>query len=618
MFTTTSRSLALLSLVFGLVRACADHGDDHDHVAHVHAKRAIAPVISSPSSPLVWGDLNFIHTTDTHGWLLGHQKTSSPEPNYSGTLGSFASFVEHMKAIAHAKNVDLLLIDSGDLHDGNGLTDGGPPGSVDAHDANKQVAKLPWDIMAIGNHELYIYNNTLDMHQNFVPKINGRYLSSNVNITINGVSKPVGDRFVKFKTRLGRKVTALGVLFDFTDNDVGTTVQPVADMVKESWFLSAIKEAPDFFLLVGHMPVQRDNWPAVFNAVRAVHPTTPIIIFGGHTHIRDCVQLDGRSMSLESGRYMETVGWLSADLRGLKSNKNITFSRRYLDANDVTYAYHTHVPAKQASTPLGRSVDAGLNAIAKEFDITMVYGTAPQDYFLDRTPFPGNSSLLSLVADQVMPIALTTNNTRKDNPKIIITNSGSLRFDLFAGQFTKNDQLIVSPFDDTFLFIPGIPFSVASQVLDEINDSGTDVKKRAAEISERRLAVRMGAASSVRTLYGQWRREMYERGLELERRAPGNLTLGYVTKDSCPGVGDDTAHTAIPFFDTPDFIASPNPTGVSNDTAIDLVFVDFIESDILRITSQLSGKTFTESDVQSYTPIAADAMLGVFAQQAWN
>ena len=33
----------------------------------------------------------------------------------------------------------------------------------------------------------------------------------------------------------GRKVTSLGVLFDFTGNDVNTTVQKVEDMVKESW-----------------------------------------------------------------------------------------------------------------------------------------------------------------------------------------------------------------------------------------------------------------------------------------------------------------------------------------------------------------------------------------------
>ena len=52
------------------------------------------------------------------------------------------------------------------------------------------------------------------------------------------------------------------------------------------------------------MPVARDNCgtrdsedeqfidvclgPIVFDAVRAVHPTTPILILGGHSHIRDC------------------------------------------------------------------------------------------------------------------------------------------------------------------------------------------------------------------------------------------------------------------------------------------------------------------------------------------
>jgi len=61
------------------------------------------------------------------------------------------------------------------------------------------------------------------------------------------------DRFTKFKTRKwgvnannqnqcllgtlsrGKKVTSLGVLFDFTGNDHNTTVQKVEDMVKEAW-----------------------------------------------------------------------------------------------------------------------------------------------------------------------------------------------------------------------------------------------------------------------------------------------------------------------------------------------------------------------------------------------
>lgn len=29
---------------------------------------------TSPRGPLAWGQLNFLHTTDTHGWLEGHLK----------------------------------------------------------------------------------------------------------------------------------------------------------------------------------------------------------------------------------------------------------------------------------------------------------------------------------------------------------------------------------------------------------------------------------------------------------------------------------------------------------------------------------------------------------------
>jgi 2',3'-cyclic-nucleotide 2'-phosphodiesterase (5'-nucleotidase family) len=107
---------ALVSVLTTISTVYACEGDGHDHALH---KRLVpsAP-LTPPSRPLEWGDVNIIHTTDTHGWLLGHQKTSFPEPNYrcvhntrtenvngadiefSGDLGDFASFVTHMKALA--------------------------------------------------------------------------------------------------------------------------------------------------------------------------------------------------------------------------------------------------------------------------------------------------------------------------------------------------------------------------------------------------------------------------------------------------------------------------------------------------------------------------------------
>ncbi|KAI0369047.1 hypothetical protein BV20DRAFT_424119 [Pilatotrama ljubarskyi] len=614
---------SLLALALAGVAARACPGEEHDH-AHEHSRRAFPQThLTPPSRPLEWGDVNIIHTTDSHGWLLGHQKASFPEPNYSGDFGDFASFVAHMKQIAEEKDVDLLLVDSGDLHDGTGLSDGFPPGGVDAHESNKFILDLPYDVMAIGNHELYIYANTLDMYKNFAPRLKGRYLSSNVNITVlnehgEAVSVPVGSRFAKFKTRKGRKVTSLGVLFDFTGNDVNTTVQKVEDMVKESWFKEAIKEEPDFFLLVGHMPVREDNWPTVFNAVRAVHPTTPILILGGHTHIRDCLQLDGRSIALESGRYMETVGWLSAKLdRQRGSKKDIAFTRRYLDPNRVTYEYHTRRSNFSFDTLQGRLITQGLNELAKRFDLGALFGTAPQDYTISQAPFPSNNSLLSLFAAQAMPYALTVNNSRASVPNIMITNSGSQRFDVYAGPFTKNDQLTASPFADAFLYIPEVPFSIANQVLPALNNAGANERR---ELRERALEREreMYARGEVDMRFLKWLEDMDRRSNGPERRAAQNATLGYVTHDDCPGVGDDVLHAPLPFFSTPDFIGS-NPPNVTDDTPIDLVFVDFIESQLLEILNGLqSDKKYNTSDVKPYTDVLANAVLGLYAEKYWN
>src|SRR5437762_2742605 len=51
---------------------------------------------SKPKGPLEWGQVNFLHTTDTHGWLEGHVK----EENYGADWGDYVSFVKNMRAKA--------------------------------------------------------------------------------------------------------------------------------------------------------------------------------------------------------------------------------------------------------------------------------------------------------------------------------------------------------------------------------------------------------------------------------------------------------------------------------------------------------------------------------------
>jgi len=199
----------------------------------------------------------------------------------------------------------------------------------------------------------------------------------------------------------------------------------------------------------------------------------------------------------------------------------------------------------------------------------------------------------------------------------MITNLGSQRFDLFKGPFSKNDQLVTSPFGDAFLYIPDLKFSVANKVLPALNKAGVAERKRKRDIFERDLW--RNEDEEIRVVFNAWVREMSEQaGMEKRWNEVGNLTLGYVTKDSCPGAGDDTMHISIPFYDIPDFIGS-NAPNVTDDTPIDLVFVDFIEEQLLGILNGLqSEKKYTDSDVKPYSDIVSNQILGLYAQQKWS
>jgi len=109
---------------------------------------------------------------------------------------------------------------------------------------------------------------------------------------------------------------AFGVLYDFTGNSNVSKVIKAADMVKEQWFLDAVKcaEPVDLFIITGHNPVRTSGggtFELVYEAIRKAHPNTPIQMFGGHTHIRDFAVYDGMTTALESGQSLYPAPMLS-------------------------------------------------------------------------------------------------------------------------------------------------------------------------------------------------------------------------------------------------------------------------------------------------------------------
>ncbi len=93
--------------------ACDSCYGPADYDVHTRLVRRQQPealnATNGPRAPLEWGQLNFLHTTDTHGWLEGHLK----EQNYGADWGDYVTFTRRMKQKAGNLGVDLLLLDTG-------------------------------------------------------------------------------------------------------------------------------------------------------------------------------------------------------------------------------------------------------------------------------------------------------------------------------------------------------------------------------------------------------------------------------------------------------------------------------------------------------------------------
>lgn len=473
---------------------------------------------------------------------------------------------------------------------------------------------------------------------------------------------------------------AFGVLYDFTGNTNVTRVIKAVDLVKQQWFLNAVNttDPVDLFLVVGHNParstVPSSTFGRIQSTIRNIRPNTPIQLFGGHNHIRDFYVYDGSSTGLGSGRYCETLGWLS--MSGINSTKfkgnmkprgvpnptrkairvatasgsaavptatnatssanmtsnSLVYSRRYLDWNRLTFAYHA-VGSQDSTFDSGNGlrVTGELTQARRELNLTALYGCAPQTYCQSCRPFGSNGSIYGLI-----PIALAAtvvNESRADIPRYIILNTGSIRFDLVQGPFTYDDSFIVSPFNNRFLFIPNVPYAQASQVLGVLNAGPFQKRKRnqapshfgitkpfngddgCADPTSYRSSSHLRAENS----------GLRPRSGPITRRQPPpslEITPGYTTTDDFGTDGDDTPHSPIPRYPIPNDVQANAsfPTDGSDPDTVDLVSIDFLYKDFVLPAVNSVGGNYTMGDVMMYMPdeFSTQDYLPEYAKRFWS
>lgn len=565
-------------------------------------------------------------------------------PQYSADWGDYISFTEHMKKKADDKGVDLLVVDTGDRIEGNGLYDASDPKGKYTYDI---VAQQSFDVICTGNHELYQASSVDREHNTTVPYFKNSYLASNLDYIEpeTGNQIPQAKRYRKFRTKnQGLTVVAFGFLFDFDRNANNSVVQKVEDTMKEDWFLQAVREKPDLFVVTGHVGLRMKEFEQIFRVIRDENWYTPIAFLGGHAHVRDTRKFDDNAVAIASGRYMETIGWMSLD--GVKKTKSsaaagdasaeaaVTFKRRYIDNNLYGLHYHTGLNETTFPTDHGRNVTQLIAESRKALKLDKAYGCAPQDLWMSRAEFPSNASIFTWLQEQVMP-AVVHNKERKDVPRLAIANTGLVRFDIFKGPFTTDSTFILSPFLSRWNYIPDVSYKVAKRVIDMLNrggqlgvfsaDPALDpkylVSPEQAAWAERQQAGLSSSSPSadVRLPSGEAADQKPLRAPADDAAGKPELINGYTTKDDLGTDGDDTEHAPMTFYPVPNCIQAEvafPPAGAAPDR-VDLVFIDYTQPWVLAAL-QFSGGDYTDDSVQSYSDLSMTEMIVQWIGENWK
>lgn len=541
---------------------------------------------SFPHRNLTWNDINFVHTTDTHGWYSGHIN----QPLYHANWGDFISFTTHLRRIAHSQNQDLLLIDSGDRHDGNGLSDITSPNGLKS---TPIFIKQDYDLLTIGNHELYLWENSKQEYDTVVNHFQDKYVCSNVDIRLdNGLFVPLGLKYKYFTTPIrGIRVLAFGFLFDFKRFNSGTRVTPMTETIHEPWFQEALKHEVDLIIIVGHTPISH-NWGEFYQVhqyLRQFFPDTIIQYFGGHSHIRDFTVFDSLSTGLQSGRYCETVGWTSVNLDKADLNLPVRqrFSRSYIDFNTDSFKHHTNLD-KEFDTAKGKLVSKLIRETRKELKLDTLIGYVKTNYYVDYVPIDHPKSIFNLLALKI----LKTLPKSKHEERITIINTGSIRYDLYKGPYTIDSKFIVSPFENIWVNIT-VPKSVATKVAAKLNDADYISASRLKPPHQYDLQVQDLSTSP------------HQAHFEMQEKLP----KGYVTHDDFGADGDDTLHRAVVNFPVPNVIQSVEIND-EVDSPVNLVFYSFITPNIIWALKELNFST--EQVPTPYSDIYLGTLLNEF------
>lgn len=328
---------------------------------------------------------------------------------------------------------------------------------------------------------------------------------------------------------------------------------------------------------------------------------------------------DPSSVALESGRYMETLGFQS--ISGLSTggsqqqtakeqSPSLTFLRRYIDNNLFSMYHHSGKDANTFPTSRGLNASHKISEARRSLDLGKTYGCAPHDLWVSRRPYPHPESIFSWIETELVPQSIETSKRIKQGGKaLVLTNTGAIRFDIFKGAFTKDTKFLVSPFTSSLRMIKDVPYTYAKQVLSLLNHEGPIMLEMAAAKASLQPPEMLAAQHRPHLLSTNFPFEAQDKTptnpqaqhpLSLSPSLP--LFPGYTTLDDAGSDGDDTVHAPIPFYRVPNCIQSPvgfDASDPQEPQTVDVMYNEFLQKWVLMALEFVGGK-YTLEDTEAY------------------
>jgi 2',3'-cyclic-nucleotide 2'-phosphodiesterase (5'-nucleotidase family) len=436
----------------------------------VHLSLTEAPITSTTSPPapveptplIPWGDWNLLIITDDHSWLAGHNPTH--EPNLDVDAGHVVSFYQQLQEQARQQGRDIFLVHNGDWVDGTGLSINQDPTYLEP-----LLQRIPFDILTVGNHELYSSSLVQAMERpgGWVQAWGERYVTSNV--WKKDKSAHLGRPYrIIYGRNTNVQLLVLGFLYEMKDASEMVIVQSIHETMQEKWMRDILKDTQstnDGIIVMAHMHVTDALIQVILQGLRAkVGMDIPIVFVTGHTHIRAVDKPDATSISVESGKFMDSLGFVSVTMPVMEANDitPVVLRHSFLEASkkELEAALDR---TDDWSTENGRELSDYIYETRESLGLLSVVACIPQTYNLNTSLYADNS-LWKFFRNNVVPNQLGLHSNA-----FIMLAKDAWRYDMFSGDNTLDDVYKVSPYNDTLVQFVGLPWSAVLELNKTLN-----------------------------------------------------------------------------------------------------------------------------------------------------